>query len=342
MYEDFYGLRERPFELIPNPRFLFLSPQHQEALTHLNYGLSGRPGITLVIGDAGTGKSTLIRASLEATRAPGSRVAVLANPTLTRGEFYEHLSKTLGFSAEAAASKTAFLREMDVALAECQNAGGILALIVDEAQSLPNELLEELRLLTNAGTNADGPGSQGSLTLVLVGQPELADRLNDPSLRQLKQRVALRAELKPFTLKETAGYIASRITIAGGRADQVFTRDAVLAIHAASKGLPRVISVLCDNALVTGFASNVRPVGSVIVADVCSDFDLPRVTVAEAAKPVQARPPVVAPAPQPQPQVQAQPPATPGAPPPVARQDREMFSDVKEPRRFSFFRGARR
>ena len=256
---------------------------------------------------------------------------MLANPTLTRTEFYEHLSKTLRFSAEAAVSKTAFLREMETALGECQNAGGIFALIVDEAQSLPSELLEELRLLTNAG--ADG---QGSLTLVLVGQPELADRLNDPSLRQLKQRVALRAELKPFSLKETAGYIASRITVAGGRADQVFTRDAVLAIHAASKGLPRVISVLCDNALVTGFASNVRPVGSAIVGDVCSDFDLPRVTVAE-SKPAPTPPlrqPAVAPPPSPQP--------TPTAPPAVARQEREMFSDVKEPRRFSFFRGARR
>jgi general secretion pathway protein A len=332
MYEDFYGLRERPFELVPNPRFLFLSQQHQEALTHLNYGMSGRPGITLVIGDAGTGKSTLIRAALDGTRAPGSRVALLANPTLTRAEFYEHLASTLGFSAEAASSKTAFLREMDAALIECQNAGGILALIVDEAQSLPNELLEELRLLTNAGLEGQAP-----LTLVLVGQPELATRLNDPSLRQLKQRVALRAELRPFSLKETAGYVASRITIAGGRADQVFTRDAVLAIHAASKGLPRVISVLCDNALVTGFASNVRPVGSAVVADVCRDFDLPRVTVAEA--PVPPRPAPVEPAAQEQPRPPIEQKPSPHPAPP--RQEREMFSDVKEPRRFSFFRGAR-
>ncbi len=328
MYEDFYGLRERPFDLVPNPRFLFLSPHHQEALTHLNYGLSGRPGITVVIGDAGTGKSTLIRAALESRRDESSRIAVLSNPTLTRGEFYEHLSRALNFSTEAAASKTAFLREMDTALLECQKSGGIVAVIVDEAQSLPNELLEELRLLTNAG--AEG---QASLTLVLLGQPELADRLNDPSLRQLKQRVALRTELAPFSLKETAGYIASRITIAGGRADQVFTRDAVLAIHTASKGLPRVISVLCDNALVNGFASNVRPVGSAIVADVCKDFDLPRVKVQQAE-----------PAPRPA--------ATPGVPTTSQTQEaaaqrtgghpeREMFSDVKGPRRFSFFRGAR-
>jgi general secretion pathway protein A len=328
MYEDFYGLRERPFELVPNPRFLFLSQQHQEALTHLNYGLSGRPGITLVIGDAGTGKSTLIRAALEGTHSTGSRIALMSNPTLTRTEFYEHLAITLGFSAEAAASKTMFLREMDAAIAECQSAGGILALIVDEAQSLPNELLEELRLLTNAGS--DG---HGSLTLVLVGQPELADRLNDPSLRQLKQRVALRAELAPFSLKETAGYIASRVTTAGGRADQVFTRDAVLAIHTASKGLPRVISVLCDNALVTGFAANVRPVGSAIVADVCEDFDLPRVSVPESQSAPRQTSSPAPPAPRAE--------TRPAADPTRSRQEREMFSTVKEPRRFSFFRGAR-
>ena len=268
--------------------------------------------------------------ALESAHGEGSRIAVLANPTLTRAEFYEHLARALNFSSEAASSKTAFLREMDVAIADTRKSGGIVAVIVDEAQSLPSELLEELRLLTNAG--ADG---HGSLTLVLVGQPELSDRLNDPSLRQLKQRIALRAELTAFSLKETAGYIASRITIAGGRADQVFTRDAVLAIHAASKGLPRVISVLCDNALVTGFASNVRPVGSAIVSDVCKDFDLPRVTVqAEPAR--QAPKPVMAAAPSPSlADTQAAPEA------PSTRPEREMFSNVKEPRRFSFFRGAR-
>jgi general secretion pathway protein A len=332
MYERFYGLRERPFDLTPDPRFLFLSAQHHEALTHLNYGLSGRPGITLVIGEAGTGKSTLIRASLQSIQSEGSRIATLSNPTLTRDEFYYHLAAAFGFSDEAGTSKIKFLQEMESAIQACEGNNGILALIVDEAQSLPSELLEELRLLTNAGT--DG---QRQLTLVLVGQPELSERLNDPALRQLKQRVALRAELGAFTLKETAGYIASRITVGGGRADQIFTRDAVLAIHEASKGLPRVISVLCDNALVNGFAAGVKPVGSAIVAQVCEDFDLPRIQAmkepvrsrAAVPAPVQAAP-VVAP---PEPQAESADPTPEGKP---------MFGEFKEPKRFSFFRGARR
>ena len=345
MYERFFGLRERPFDLKPDPRFLFLSPQHHEALTHLKYGLSGRPGITMVVGDAGTGKSTLIRAALQGSPAYGSRIATLSNPTLTRPEFYDHLSRAFGFSEEAGRSKTAFLREIEAALEACHRENGVLALIVDEAQSLPSELLEELRLLTNAGS--DG---QRSLALILVGQPELADRLNDTSLRQLKQRVALRAELAPLTLKETAGYIASRITIAGGRADQVFTRDAVLAIHAASRGLPRVISVLCDNALVNGFATNTKPVGSAIVSDVCADFDLPRATITESPAP---RPdsPAVGPGAAVAAAVAAVESASAGEPEVAAAaassggETKQLFGDYNEPtesKRFSFFRGARR
>jgi general secretion pathway protein A len=327
MYERFYGLRERPFDLMPDPRFLFLSPQHHEALTHLKYGLSGRPGITMVIGDAGTGKSTLIRAALQGAPPEGTRVATLSNPTLRRDEFYDHLARAFNFSPDAGTSKTAFLHEIEAALEVCHRDNSVLALIVDEAQSLPNELLEELRLLTNAGSEG-----QRSLTLILVGQPELADRLNDPSLRQLKQRVALRAELAPFTLRETAGYIASRITVAGGRADQVFTRDAVLAVHAASKGLPRIINVLCDNALVNGFAAGARPVGSPTIAEVCADFDLPRIAVSrEAAATTESRPPTDKES------------ANVQAPQGESGKDgKSLFGDYTESKRFPFFRGARR
>jgi general secretion pathway protein A len=332
MYEQFYGLRERPFDLSSNTKFLFLSAQHHEALTHLRYGLSGRPGITLLIGDAGMGKSTLVRAALESSAGGPSKVALLSNPTLTRSEFYEYLAGEFELDPDVATSKTKFLAALETSIDECHRNGGGLGLIVDEAQSLPHELLEELRLLTNTEGNTGR-----SLTLLLVGQPELSERLDEAALRQLKQRVALRAELRPFTLKETAGYISSRITVAGGRADTVFTRDAVIAIHEAARGLPRTISVICDNALVTGFADNVKPVGRDIVSSVCADFALIRVAPAVAPlAPVPAPPsePVVA--------AVATSDVTEVAAAPAPDEKATMFTDYAPAKRFSFFRGARR
>lgn len=264
MYERFYGLLERPFDLSPNPRFLCFTPQHKEALVHLQYGLSGRPGITMLVGEAGTGKTTLVRAALQGT-ARTSTIVHLSNPTLTRDEFFESLAFGFGFSDEAGRSKVQFLRELEAALT--QDSGGephVLALVVDEAQSVPYELIEEIRLLTNAEAS-----SGRSLAVALVGQPELAKRLDEPRLRQLKQRVVLRCELTPLSLKDTAAYIAARVKTAGGDATRLFSRDAVVAIHQRSKGIPRIISVICDNALVNGYASDQKPVGVAIIAEVC-------------------------------------------------------------------------
>ncbi|MBE3111563.1 MAG: AAA family ATPase, partial [Acidobacteria bacterium] len=268
MYERFYNLRERPFDLTPNPRFLFLTARHREALSNIEYGIAGRKGITLLIGEAGTGKTTLIRAALDAVRRPEGRCVYLSNPTLTRAEFYEFLAAGFGLSEHAAASKAKFLLELDDTVRTRHAAGGYTALIIDEAQSLPLELMEEVRLLANLET-----ATEKLLPVVIAGQPELAERLNEPALRQLKQRIALRCDLGSLDIQETASYISGRIRIAGGDIAQIFTRDAVATIHERSRGIPRTISVICDNGLVSGFAADVKPIGRAIILEVCHDFE---------------------------------------------------------------------
>lgn len=268
MYESFYGFRERPFDLTPNPRFLVMTDVHREALSNLEYGIASRTGITLLVGDAGTGKTTLIRTALE--RQPARVHCVhMQNPALTRAEFVEMLAWRFELSDRARESKTLLLLELEEVLKRRADAGESTVLLIDEAQSLPRDILEEIRLLANIETN-----ERKLLSVIMAGQPEVTSLLNDESLRQLKQRVALRCELRPLTLQETAGYIAGRIRSAGGVGAQVFTREAVTLIHERSRGIPRTISVICDNALLTGFATGQRPVNSSTVREVCRDFDL--------------------------------------------------------------------
>jgi general secretion pathway protein A len=269
LYQHFYGLRELPFELTPNPKFVYLTARHREALGNLEYGLCSAKALTLLTGEAGTGKTTLLRTVQESEPCRGVRWVYLNNPALTRDEFVEWLAARFELSVEARRSKAVFLEELEQLLRERRRQGEIVAVIVDEAQSLSLELLEEIRLLANIET-----ATEKLLPLVLAGQPELAARLNRSELRQLKQRVALRCEILPFSLVETAGYIASRIRSAGGDAARLFTREAVTMIHGRSQGIPRTISVICDNALLSGFAAGRRSVDSELVREVCRDFDL--------------------------------------------------------------------
>lgn len=269
MYERFYGLRELPFELTPNPKFLFFTARHREALSNLQYGLFSAKAVTVLIGEAGTGKTTLLRAALESDPCQGVKCVYLHNPALTRAEFVEMLARQFELGARAAESKAVLLAELERVLRGRRADGQITALVIDEAQRLSSELLEEIRLLANIETN-----TEKLLPLVLAGQPELAARLNEPGLRQLKQRVALRCEITPFELKETAAYIASRIKTAGGDASRLFTREAVTLVHEYSGGIPRTISVMCDNALLNGLALGRQPVDREIVLEVCRDFDL--------------------------------------------------------------------
>jgi type II secretory pathway predicted ATPase ExeA len=362
MYEHYYGLKERPFDLTPNPRFLYLTARHREALSNLRYGISGRKGVTLLIGEAGTGKTTLIRATLEEHQDQRIHIVTVSNPTLSRSEFFEFLAARFGLSQNAANSKSRFLFELDRLLIERHERGEVTALIVDESQSLPDELLEEVRLLANHETS-----TEKLLPVVLVGQPELADRLNQPGLRQLKQRIALRCVLTPLSLRETAAYISTRLRIASGEIAQIFTREAVAAIHECSGGVPRSISVICDNALLSGFAMDQRPVGRDVVMDVAGDFDLrpgaapvipqePRAAVTAVGDVARSRTPV--PAARPAAAVatfpnRAVPPAAPSVrpaaaavaePPRVAAPVKEegssgpeLFAYFRRRRRFSFF-----
>jgi len=269
MYLRFFGLRESPFELTPNPRFLFLTPRHREALSTLHYGVSSNKALTVLLGEAGTGKTTLLRTVLESHEHRHVRWAYLNNPTLTCEDFVETLAARFGLEGPPSRSKPAFLDALESVLRDRRSRGEISVLVIDEAQSLGSDLLEEIRLLANIETPTDK-----LLLVVLAGQPEFAARLNDPGLRQLKQRVALRCEIASFDVAETAAYIASRVATAGGDSARLFSREAVLAIHECSRGIPRTINVICDNALLGGFALGRRMVDHSLVMDVVADFDL--------------------------------------------------------------------
>ena len=195
MYEKFFGLRERPFDLTPNPRFLYFTARHREALINLEFGIESRKGVVVLIGEAGMGKTTVTRAVIEKQRDAEVQCVYLYNPLLTRAEFIEFLASSLHLSKAAEKSKTKLMTELASRLTATRQKGATVVLLIDEAQSLSDELLEELRMLTNIETH-----NEKLVTLVLVGQPQLAERLNDERLGQLKQRIELRCTLSPFDL----------------------------------------------------------------------------------------------------------------------------------------------
>ena len=269
MYESFYGLSELPFELTANPKFLYLSARQREALSVMQYGPFAAKSLTLLIGDAGTGKTTLLQAAFESDRCRDVRCLYLNNPTLRPDDFIRQLALKFGLAPEVGESKALLLQQLELLVRERRAAGQTTALVVDEAQSLSHEMLEEIRFLANIET----PVAR-LLPLVLAGQPELAARLEEANLRQLKQRVVLRAQLQPFELEDTSAYMASRIITAGGNPDRMFSLEAVLLIHELSGGIPRTISVICDNALLSGMALGRPRVDRASVAAVGRDLQL--------------------------------------------------------------------
>src|ERR1700739_468717 len=268
MYKKFFGLKENPFNVNPDPRYLYLTPNTQEALACLTYGIETRKGFILLTGEVGTGKTTLINKLLEWLHKERVFTAFVFNPRLSVSEFFDFMMADFGIACESRQKGQVLLKQNQRRL-ERYKAGERAVLIVDEAQNLSPQMLEEIRLLTNLETS-----TEKLLQIVLAGQPELEQKLNQPQLRQLRQRITLRAKTRPLTLEETLGYIQERLRIAGAENPDIFSPEAVAAIHRYARGIPRVTNLLCEHSLVSAFVDQKNPVPSEIVEEVARDFEL--------------------------------------------------------------------
>jgi general secretion pathway protein A len=274
MYKKFFGLQENPFNVNPDPRYLFLTPGTQEALAGLTYGIQNRRGIILLTGEVGTGKTTLLNKLLNWLRQQQATTAFIFNTQLSVEQLFDCLMADFGIPCESH-SKSEMLMRLNRWLLDRYRAGETAVLIVDEAQNLSSQVLEEIRLLTNLETS-----TEKLLQIVLSGQPELKERLKQPHLRQLRQRITLRCETSPLSLAETHGYIAERLRIAGANGEPIFSPEAIESVYNHARGIPRVINLLCEHALISAFVDRQRPIPAPAVDEVAREFELDRVVPA--------------------------------------------------------------
>jgi general secretion pathway protein A len=268
MYYSYYDLNRNPFDLTPDPGVVFMSESHQEALAILRYGVLERKGFLLLTGDVGTGKTTLLQLLLKSLDSQ-VHYCLINNPALSVDDFYDTLAAGYGFPPYTG-KKSRFLRKFSSFLAERGHWGEKVVLIIDEAHVLPVDLLEDIRLLSNQQGKASG-----ILSVFLVGQPELNQRLSDPRLLPLRQRIAIRFHLEAFDREATANYIGFRLRQAGALRFDLFTPEALDLIHKATGGVPRLINILCDQALLTGFAENKPVIKADTVRDCVRDLHIP-------------------------------------------------------------------
>jgi general secretion pathway protein A len=267
MYLEYYGLLKEPFHITPDPDFLYMSPSHREAFAALVYGVEQRKGFIAMTGEVGAGKTTILRAFTKRVDANAVRPVYLFNPALTFHELLIMTMRGLGLTPDMAHSAAELLDQLNWALIEEYRAGHNVVLLVDEAQNMPVETLEQMRMLSNLETANDK-----LLQIVLVGQPELEDKLNLHELRQLKQRCAVRSIVKPLTRDESAEYIKHRLHMAGCPRDEVFSPAALRAIISNANGSPRTLNILCDNAMIAGFGSQQTLISAAIVRSVIRDM----------------------------------------------------------------------
>ena len=258
MYLDFYGLKEKPFNATPDPKFLYLTPGHREALAQLIYGVQEHKGFIVLTGEVGTGKTTLLQTLLQRLDST-TAVAFVFNSTLPFDDILEYVLEDFGIG-KTVSSRAQRLVALNNFLVDRRRAGQNTVLIIDEAQNLEPDTLEQVRLLSNFETPTDK-----LLQILLVGQPELKVRLQLPQLRQLKQRIGLRCAIPPMTPEETRDYIRSRLRVAGARDLNLFNEAAVRRIAEYAGGIPRVVNIVCDHALLIGYADQTRHIGRELI-----------------------------------------------------------------------------
>src|SRR6202049_1687615 len=278
MYKSYFGLRENPFNVNPDPRYLYLTKQIEEALTGLMYGIQTRKGFITLTGEVGTGKTTLVNRLLDWLRQRRTRTAFLFNSRMNTSHLFDFILAEFDIPCETR-TKSQQLMKLNQWLLDRYRAGETTVLIVDEAQNLTYPVLEEIRLLTNLETS-----TEKLLQIVLSGQQELEEKLMLPQLRQLRQRIMLRCKTTPLTKEQTHDYIAERLRIAGASGELIFRPKTIETIHLYSLGIPRVVNLLCEHSLINVYVEQQLPISPQIVEDVAHEFQLDEVeTTAPAA-----------------------------------------------------------
>ena len=268
MYEQFFGLKERPFDLTPDPRFLYFTTAHREALAAVVHGIQERKGLISMTGEVGTGKTTILHAAF-ARIDRNTRIIALNHTSLSFDELLEFMALRMGYPdpGSSRALRLTTLEDQLRARASDSN-GGTTALVVDEAHNLTEGLLEEIRMLSNIETE-----KEKLLQIVLVGQPELETKLNRETLRQLKQRISIRRQIRTLSEAETVAYVEHRLGVAGARLSEVFSTEALALVQKYAGGIPRTINIVCDNALLIAYSLAQKPVRKEVVLDVMADME---------------------------------------------------------------------
>ena len=255
MYLDFFGLKEMPFNITPDPRFLYFSSHHREAYDHLIYGIEYKKGFIELSGEVGSGKTTLCRAALDSLRS-NVKTALILNPWLTEIQLLRAMLNDFGLTVKGR-DRLSYIEQLNEFLLREAASDNNVALLIDEAQDLSQEVMEQIRLLSNLETD-----QHKLIQIVLCGQPELQQRLSQPDLRQLKQRITVRCRLYPLAEHEVAQYVRHRLDVAGSDGSVVFTEEAVQRLYRHAKGIPRVINAVCDNALLAGYVEQKKTIGA--------------------------------------------------------------------------------